>query len=61
MDALMTVLLQIMLLAVLAAYFALMITAAYGVLWFVYRLLHDHWTILRTWREARARLFGATR
>lgn len=58
MDALMTALLQIVLFAVLAAYFALMATAAYSIAWFVYHLVHDHWTVMRTWREGLSRLFG---
>jgi len=61
MDALMTVLLQIVLLAVLVAYFALLATAGYAVAWFVYRLLHDHWSLVQTWRAARVRLLGAGR
>lgn len=61
MDAVMTALLQVVLLAVLATYFALMATAAYATAWFLYHLLHDHWTIVQTWRAARARLLGATR
>ncbi|ODT03532.1 MAG: hypothetical protein ABS52_08685 [Gemmatimonadetes bacterium SCN 70-22] len=58
MDALMTVLLQIVLLAILAGYFALLMAAGYSLAWFAWHVLHDHWTLVQTWRETRVRLLG---
>lgn len=61
MDALMTILLQIALLAILAVYFTLLAVAGYALAWFGWHLLHDHWTIVKTWHEARVRLLGVAR
>lgn len=55
MDTIMTVLAQVVWLAVLLVYFAVIGTAAYAVGWMIYHTLHHQWTRVQTWREARAR------
>lgn len=56
MDAAMTFLLQVVMMAVLIGFFVLMVVAAYAVLWSVYRMAHDRWTPARLWHEASSRL-----
>ena len=57
MDAIMQLLAQVVVMAILVGYFALMAAAGVAVLWFVYHRLHDHWTLAQTWQQARFRLF----
>lgn len=61
MNAIMPILAKIVLLGVLAVYFALMGLVAYAVFWFARQLVHDHFSVRQAWHDATSRLFGVHR
>lgn len=61
MEAVMTVLLQVLLLGVLAAYFALMGVVCYAVVWLAYRTWRNHFSLRTAWHEGKDRLLGVGR
>ena len=58
MDAVMQFFTQVFLIAALVGFLALMAAAAGAIIWAGYHVLHDHWTLARTWQEAQSRMYG---
>jgi len=61
MDAVMTVLLQVVLLGILGIFFVLMALAIYAVAWFVWETVHGHHSVGEAWQHAVSRVMGAHR
>lgn len=57
MDAVMQFLTQAVIIAILVGFFALMVVASAAILWFGYHVLHDHWTVAQTWKQAQLKFF----
>lgn len=58
MDTIMPYVVQVLLLAMLVVYFALLGVAAYAVWWFARRLVYDHFSVRQAWHDGTSRLLG---
>lgn len=57
MDAVMQFLTQLVFMAILVGYVALVAAAAGAVAWIGWHMFHDHVTLAQAWRDARQRLY----
>ena len=58
MDSVMPLLINAMTVAVLVVYALMVLAAGWALAWFLWHVLHDHWSMTQTWRVGRDRLLG---
>lgn len=57
MDFTMQLIVQIVSAFLMIAFVALNAVAVFAVVWVVYHMVHDHWSVRQVWQHARARLW----